>query len=79
MDGKGFEGREVRTYSSTNCSHVDQVYLAVEVCESSVEIIEFKPAINWYVVLTHDCRSQVCTDDFNMRVSASRGHSPGKG
>ena len=78
MDAKGFEGRDAMTYSGTNCSHVDQVHLVVEVCQSSVDIIEFKTAINRYVTLTHDCRSQVCTDDFNMRVFASRGHSPGK-
>ena len=77
MDAKGFEGRKARTYSSTNCSHVDQVHLVVEVCQSSVHIIDFKPAIDWYVVLTHNCRSQVCTDNLNMRVSAGRGHSPG--
>ena len=77
IDGRGFEGREARTYSSTNCSHVDQVHLVVEVCQSSVDIIDFKPAINWYIVLVHDCRSQVCTDDFNMRVPAGCGHSPG--
>ena len=78
MDGKGFEGRDVSTYSTTNCSHVDQVHLVVEVSQSSVDIIEFKPAINWYVVLIQDCRSQVCADDFNMRVSAGCDHSPGK-
>ena len=76
LDGKGFEGGGTRTYSRTNCSHVDQVHLVVEVRQSSVDIIEFKPAVHWYVVLIHDCRSQVRADDFNMRVSAGRGHSP---
>ena len=70
--------KTARTYSSTDCSHVDQVHLVVEVCQSSVDIIKFKPAVHWYVVIIDDCRSQVCTNDFNMGVPASRGHSPGK-
>ena len=74
MDGQ----KTARTYTSTDCSHVDQVHLAVEVCQSSVDIIEFKPAVHWYIVLIDDRRSQVGTYDFNMRVPASRGRSPGK-
>ena len=77
MDG-GIDRREAWTYSTRDCSHVDQVHLIVEVCQSSVDIIELKPAVHWYIVLIDDCRSQVCTNDFNMRVPAGRGRSPEK-
>ena len=70
--------REARTYSTRDCSHVDQVHLVVEVWQSSVDIIDFKPAISWHVAFPHDRRSQIRTDNFNMRVSAGHGHRPGK-
>lgn len=66
---------KARTYTSTDCPHVDQVHSAVEVGQTSVDVVEFKPAVGGYVVLVHDPGSQVGADDFNMRVL--EGHSSG--
>jgi hypothetical protein len=57
---------------------VDDVHLVVEVRQSSVDIVEFKPAVGGYFVLVHDGRSQVGADDFDMRVLVGYGCGPEK-
>ena len=55
---------------------MDQVHLAIEARQSSVNIIEFKAAIFRYVRLVHEGRSQVDADDLDMWELAGHRHSP---
>jgi hypothetical protein len=41
--------------------------LAVEVRQTAVDIVEFKPTVVGYTVLIHDPRGQVHADDFDVR------------
>jgi len=70
------EENPARAYSSADGPHVDDVHLVVEVGQTSVDIVEFKPAVGGYFVLVHDGRSQVDADDFDVGVLVGHGRGP---
>jgi len=70
------EENSTRTYSSTDGPHVDDVHLVVEVGQTSVDIVEFKPAVGGYFVLVQYGRSQVGADDFDVGILVGHGRGP---